>query len=315
MRTAPHHHPSAGPPRDAAFTLIELLVVMAIIALLVALAMPALSAARRSAERLRCASNLRQVTLAGLTFLGDYNHRVQPASAHAWAVAQDSSQRRWRYDRDDGQLLDWASALLPYLGETSSDHFRNASDRAWPIFQCPSDPAMSEADPGARLLHGFGNARSPVSFGINYDIAGLVNNASPLTPHLGGFDASGSISLYGGTHGSPNGPLNTELEQVHQPASTMLYAECGTRQGPTARPGSPLGWQSDALYYSTHTHSFTGPGHAGGGTLAHVRSHTAGDRIPLDRHAGAINIAYVDGHVGLVSRNAFDRVRVSPYAD
>jgi len=51
---------SPARPFRAGFTIIELLVVLAVLALLVALLLPALSKARETAVRVQCASNLRQ---------------------------------------------------------------------------------------------------------------------------------------------------------------------------------------------------------------------------------------------------------------
>jgi prepilin-type N-terminal cleavage/methylation domain-containing protein/prepilin-type processing-associated H-X9-DG protein len=59
-----------------AFTLVELLVVIGIIAILIAILLPALSKSRESARRAACLSNLRQVHLAFSLYAGNYKDQV-----------------------------------------------------------------------------------------------------------------------------------------------------------------------------------------------------------------------------------------------
>jgi prepilin-type N-terminal cleavage/methylation domain-containing protein/prepilin-type processing-associated H-X9-DG protein len=61
-----------------AFTLLELLVVMAIIAILVALLIPALGRAKEKSQRITCAGNLRQINLALLLYRTDHNGFMPP---------------------------------------------------------------------------------------------------------------------------------------------------------------------------------------------------------------------------------------------
>ncbi len=64
----------------AAFTLIELLVVIAIIAILAAVLLPTLGKAKERAKRVKCASNLHQVSIASLMSAHDSNDWLPPMS-------------------------------------------------------------------------------------------------------------------------------------------------------------------------------------------------------------------------------------------
>lgn len=80
--------PRACATRAAGFTLIELLVVIAIIALLTAILLPTLAKARDAAERVSCASNLRQIYLSGSMYADDHKgwgiDRVYESQPHYW---------------------------------------------------------------------------------------------------------------------------------------------------------------------------------------------------------------------------------------
>ena len=64
---------------QAGFTLVELLVVVAIIALIVALLLPAINASREAARRTQCLSNLRQIGLSMINYL-DVNREFPDAA-------------------------------------------------------------------------------------------------------------------------------------------------------------------------------------------------------------------------------------------
>jgi prepilin-type N-terminal cleavage/methylation domain-containing protein/prepilin-type processing-associated H-X9-DG protein len=65
------HHIRSGLSQRG-FTLIELLVVISIISLLIAILLPALGAAKKSAQAIGCASQLRQIHLYTQTYIQDF---------------------------------------------------------------------------------------------------------------------------------------------------------------------------------------------------------------------------------------------------
>jgi prepilin-type N-terminal cleavage/methylation domain-containing protein len=78
------------------FTLIELLVVIAIIAILAAILFPVFARARAKARQAACISNAKQLVLATLQYVQDYDERFtltnDPAQDHNWAAATGAAQ-------------------------------------------------------------------------------------------------------------------------------------------------------------------------------------------------------------------------------
>jgi len=62
--------------RKKAFTLIELLVVIAVIAVLMAILMPALHCAREQGKRIVCQSNLKQMSLAWIMYAQENDGKI-----------------------------------------------------------------------------------------------------------------------------------------------------------------------------------------------------------------------------------------------
>jgi prepilin-type N-terminal cleavage/methylation domain-containing protein/prepilin-type processing-associated H-X9-DG protein len=88
------------PPR--AFTLIELLVVIALIAILIALLFPAIMMAEERADRTKCASNLKQLVVAGISLYGESKEMLphRGAEPRAWGVAAEQLLPFMKYNTE-----------------------------------------------------------------------------------------------------------------------------------------------------------------------------------------------------------------------
>src|SRR6266511_3939593 len=99
-----------------AFTLVELLVVIAIVVLLSALLFPVLSKSKASAQRIKCANQLRQLGLAAQMYWDDNN-----GDAFRWrAAATNNGQIYWfgwlENGREGERKFDASlGALFPYV--------------------------------------------------------------------------------------------------------------------------------------------------------------------------------------------------------
>ncbi len=110
-----------------AFTLIETLVVIAVIALLFGLLLPSLSMTKKSAESVKCRSNLHQIFLATQMYCENNDGRLIIAGAIT------------PFESPDVLLSIWHNSLLPYVSKTIYRKPQFFLDNTTDVWFCPSD--------------------------------------------------------------------------------------------------------------------------------------------------------------------------------
>lgn len=98
----PHGSSTCRPCADVGFTLIELLVVISIIAMLIALLLPALSNAKFRADALKCSANIRQGNISFQAYFIDNNGYLPPLTPN------------WNYNYGS-----WYSRIRTYAGQNA----------------------------------------------------------------------------------------------------------------------------------------------------------------------------------------------------
>jgi len=192
------------------FTLVELLVVISIIALLLAIIVPALGSVRKQAKSVICSSNLSQLGLGFDMYLSDNNRRVFPLAG----IETDENGQvgmRWYFGFEPGssfslpegqRLLRREKArLYPYLEQYDS------------IEICPSFPyAHGRYKPKYQtkwMTYGancklFADLREPGRDVVNFD-------NYPGSSRAMIFSDSAQVN----THQSPASPANPMFEEWH----------------------------------------------------------------------------------------------------
>ncbi len=146
------------------FTLVELLTVMAIIAIIVALLLPAVNSSRERGRMTYCANNLKEIGKGLALYAGEHQDRLPPALNTTAGTS-------------------WANEILPYLEDEKR------------VFYCPSDPIAGTAGEARSYA---ANGIGPGAAGETTYICPFSNKSSAKPMRLGDIDSNkGDIILVG----------------------------------------------------------------------------------------------------------------------
>jgi len=173
------------------FTLIELLVVIAIIAILAAILFPVFARAREKARQSSCLSNTKQINLAIMQYVQDYDETFPYASR--WGPDTTGSHASgWWY---------WYEYLDPYM--------KNAQ-----VMVCPSKPKWSRGYGWNYQNFGYCSSAGSIGSSPGRCVADLPEPAETIiiadNPDDGSWGA-GSIYAYGPRQIDPSGAATNDV--------------------------------------------------------------------------------------------------------
>jgi len=244
--------------RRSAFTLVELLMVIAIIALLAAILMPAISGVFRTGVSVQCMANLHQIGL-GLEQYRSQNKGYFPGGRPSGTSGALQESGNGLKIRPRYYVHLWP-AMGPAFSEPSTTDQRQTLDN--PAYLCPAVPWDDERN---------------YPYGYNYQFLG--NNRDNLA-------GSGTI----------NYPVS--MNDIKMPALTVAVADSmGTAADYPEDARQPYSAKSnDYDRYGNHGWTLDPP-HLPGGNYVSANPDVAGHRSSVHgRHNGKANVLFVDGH-------------------